>query len=231
VDLESVIAFLQQEEWLSVAILFAGAAIEYLFPPFPGDTVTLAGAVLVTGYDWSLPLVFGATTAGSLAGALVDFRAGVWWHRRRERRGKPATGARATAREQIDRLVRGFQRHGAVYLVINRFLPGVRAFFFIAAGLAGMRTGPVMFYAGLSAALWNALVIAAGMAIGANLDTLERVFRTWSTVAWATLGAAALFFLVRWGVRALRRRTAARRRGSGGEGPDGDAEERRGGPA
>lgn len=205
-DLQSAIEFLQQQPLLSHLILFAGAAVEYLFPPFPGDTVTLAGAVLVTGYGWSLPFVFAATTLGSLLGALLDFSFGVWWYRRRERRGLPHTATGGRAREQIDRLVRGFQRHGAAYLVINRFLPGVRAFFFVAAGLAGMRLAPVAFYAGVSAALWNALLIAAGMLIGANLDALERVFSAWSTVVWAVLGAVVLFFAVRWGIRRLRAR-------------------------
>lgn len=218
-DLESAIQFLQQQEWLSVLILFAGAAVEYLFPPFPGDTVTLAGAVLVTGYGWSLPLVFAATTLGSLVGAMADFYVGVWWYRRRERRGVPPTidtgESRAKARAQIDRLVRGFQRHGPVFLVINRFLPGVRAFFFVAAGLAGMRPAAVAFYAGLSAALWNGLLIAAGMAIGANLQALEQLFRTWSTVVWGVLGAIVLYFVVRWAVRRLRRGRKAGRTESG----------------
>lgn len=206
-DIDSLIqAFLAQREWLALLILFGGAFVEYIFPPFPGDSVTLAGAVLVTGYDWSLWKVFTVTTAGSLAGAMADFYLGVWWFRRRQRASQVPDERRHRAREQIDRLVRGFQRHGAAYLVINRFLPGIRAFFFVAAGLAEMRPGPVAFYAGLSAALWNALIIAVGMAIGAELHTLEHLFRTYSTVVWGVLGAIVLFFATRWVIRRLRRK-------------------------
>ena len=68
-------------------VLFLSAAIEYLFPPFQGDTVTLFGAFLVATREWSLALVLGAVTLGSLCGAAGDYWLGAWLARRDSGRG------------------------------------------------------------------------------------------------------------------------------------------------
>ncbi len=116
--------------------------LEYLFPPFPGDTVTLFGAFLVTQYSWNLPLVFGVVLLGSALGAMADFYVGVWMGRRyREGRFLRAP----SVRRRVDQVTGAFQRHGEAYIALNRFLPAVRAVFFIAAGMAGLRPARVLF--------------------------------------------------------------------------------------
>lgn len=183
--------------WLLWLLLFASAVVEYVFPPFPGDTVTLAGAVLVTAYGVSAPAVLAAVLAGGLVGCAADYGLGVlaargtwpgahrWWVVRR-------------AREGAESAARAFARHGEVLIVVNRFLPGVRAFLFVAAGMAGMRFGKVMFYATLSALAWNALLLAAGMAVGARWEDLERLFKTYQSVLWGVLAAVVLVLVARW---------------------------------
>ena len=196
-----------QHAWVVILILFAAAAVEYVFPPFPGDTVTLAGAVLVAAYGWSLPAVFVAVTLGSLVGAMAGFALGIWW----ERRWRAREGRARWAREQVDRLVEGFRKHGEAYLVINRFLPGVRAFFFVAAGLARMRPARVALFATVSAAAWNALLIAAGYAVGRNIALLESLFERYATLTWAALGLATIGLGLRWWWMKRRRNRAAQR--------------------
>ena len=46
-------------------------------------------------------------------------------------------------------------KRGNWYLAANRFLPALRAFFFVGAGLANMPLRAVIFWGGLSAAVWN----------------------------------------------------------------------------
>lgn len=181
-----------------LAILAGAAALEYLVPPFPGDTITLFGAVLITAYGWSFAGVFGSVMLGSVAGALIAYgfghKLGAW------RRRRPAS--ERTERRILDDLIDRFQRHGAIYLVVNRFLPGIRALFFVAAGMARISPLSVAFYAAVSAALWNLGLIALGSLLGANLDELLSIVRTYSTVVWIVIGAVVIFF----GGRALWRR-------------------------
>jgi membrane-associated protein len=60
-----------------------------------------------------------------------------------------------------------------MYLVGNRFLPALRAFFFVGAGLSRMSAGPVIVFGGISAALWNALLMGIGYAVGNNWEALS----------------------------------------------------------
>jgi membrane protein DedA with SNARE-associated domain len=183
-----------------LAALFLSAMIEYVFPPFPGDTITLLGSILITGYGWNGPAIFAAVLAGSLTGAMADY----WLGLRLSKRPRREEHARRWA--ALDRVVARFERHGPAFLILNRFLPGIRALFFVAAGLAGMRRRDVLLYGGISVALWNAVIIAAGALLGANLDTLERWVRRYSVVCWVVLAAAVLGYVVLRLVRRQRRR-------------------------
>jgi len=184
-----------------IAILFSSAAVEYIFPPFPGDTVTLFGAFLAATEGWSVPLVFAVVTAGSLAGASLDYALG----RRMARTPvEELTGRKRAAREKMQPLLDRFEKHGAAYVAINRFLPGIRALFFVAAGMAELPYGKIMLWGAVSAATWNGLIIGAGFAIGSNWDRLLGLLRTYTTVAWIIVGVLVVILVVRWLVR-LRR--------------------------
>jgi membrane protein DedA with SNARE-associated domain len=203
---QAITGFLQRNNNpVGLLLLGLSALLEYVFPPFPGDTVTLFGAFLVTRYDWSVAQVFLAVLLGSGIGAMLDFAFGRWvGDRYRDGRllKSPANRAR------IDQVLDAFRRHGEVYVVLNRFLPAVRAVFFVAAGMAQLRAWRVLLFALISAALWNALIIGAGYAVGANWSRITDLFRTYSIVAWGAIGAVALALGLRFW---LRRRAAGRK--------------------
>lgn len=192
-DLQEILDYLSQlpPRW-AYGILFAGALLEYIVPPFPGDTVVLAGSALVSAFGWSLWMVYGALTAGSVVGTVVDYLFGYWLTAsgRTERLGP-------RSRKAVGYLVDRFNRHGSVYLAINRFTPGIRALFFVAAGMSELPLGWVVFWSLLSAAVWNGLLVGAGWVLGANIEALESMVRTYNTVAWVAVGLVILYLGVR----------------------------------
>jgi membrane protein DedA with SNARE-associated domain len=178
---------------LGLLLLLLSSAVEYLFPPFPGDTVTLFGAVLITSYRWSFWGIILTTTLGSLLGAAGDYALGAL----ARRRFHPETPQGEVTARRIAKIAAGFEKHGELYIVVNRFLPGIRAFFFYAAGYSGMRLSRVLFYAALSAVAWNLLIIGVGATLGANLDELEGLAWRYTEAVWVLLGAVVLFFVGR----------------------------------
>lgn len=189
-DLQSILAEIQTwPTWITYAILFVGSFIEYVLPPVPGDTIVVAGAVLVGAFGWSLAPIMIIVTLGAIAGATLDYYIGLWM----ARTGK-LTRLRPGAQAAVDDIVRRFRRHGPVYLVVNRFLPGIRAFFFIAAGLAGLRLSVVLIWSTISALAWNALLVGIGYSLGHNLEALESFLSRYNTVMWILIGGIVLFF-------------------------------------
>ncbi|MFP4600390.1 MAG: DedA family protein [Persicimonas sp.] len=173
-DLHQIFDYLSgQAVWWGLLILMLSAMIEYIVPPFPGDTVTLAGAVLIPTAGWPLWAVFGAVTLGSLFGAGLNWWVGSWvaehkqkdtWvHRQLDR---------DNIRPKLDKLIAQFERHGAVYLTLNRFVPAFRSVFFVGAGLAKLVLWKVLVFAAISASLWNAAILALGYLVGYNIDSL-----------------------------------------------------------
>ncbi|MBN1769823.1 MAG: DedA family protein [Deltaproteobacteria bacterium] len=207
-NLEAILAELAaQPLWLGALALFAAALIEYVFPPFPGDAICLFGAFLVGHGGWSLPVVFAAVLAGNVAGFAADYGLGVWMRRRVARRG--AAGHLPSPRwRTILGLEERFRTRAAATLLLNRFLPGIRAFLFVGAGFFGYPFARTLLWGTLSALAWNALIFAAGVAVGLNWDELSTWLTRYTTVVWILLGLLAVALLVRWRLR--------RRAGGGG---------------
>jgi membrane protein DedA with SNARE-associated domain len=183
-------------------LLAAAAALEYVFPPFPGDTVTLLGGVLSQRAGWPLPLTLAAVTAGSVAGAMLNYELGAWLGRATPTTWLHRRLQSPSMKPKVDALCARFSKHGAIYIALNRFLPGVRGIFFLVAGLARLPRAAVALWAAASALAWNLMIVLAGLWIGFELDRLIGFVQRYTRVAWIALAAAA----VAWGLRALWRR-------------------------
>jgi membrane-associated protein len=178
----------------SPLLLFGAAFIEYVFPPFPGDLLVVLGAWYAVHGDLSWPAVFVAVTAGAVAGAWVDHRIGAWLGQRLER--SPAA-ARVLSPERLARFEAAYRRWGSWLLLLNRFFPGVRGFLFLAAGASGIPLARTLLLGGISAAVWNALLLAAGKLVANNLDELVQLVERYTRTAGTLVGVAALVLLGR----------------------------------
>jgi len=160
-------------QYWAYVLVVAAAAIEYVFPPIPGDTVALFAVALAVRAQLHWVFVYLAMTFGALLGALAAWGFGVWLANHED--SWPSFLKTPGATRALDAVRRGYAQHGAMYLVVNRFLPAFRAFFFVGAGLSRMSAGRVIVFGGISAALWNALLMALGYAVGNNWEALREL--------------------------------------------------------
>jgi membrane protein DedA with SNARE-associated domain len=160
-------------QYWAYALVVAAAAIEYVFPPIPGDTVALFAVVLAVRAQLHWVFVYLAMTLGALLGGLAAWGFGVWLANHED--SWPSFLKTPGATRALDAVRRGYEQHGAMFLAVNRFLPALRAFFFVGAGLSRMSAGPVIVFGGISAALWNALLMALGYAVGNNWEALSEL--------------------------------------------------------
>jgi membrane protein DedA with SNARE-associated domain len=191
----------QNQNTLGLGILLLSACIEYLFPPFPGDLVTVFGAFLVARRGWNGVAVFAAVLVGSALGCMLDYALGRWLGRTEERWTR---GRLRRFRPQIDRILARFARHGGLYLAINRFIPSLRGLFFIAAGMARLPWWEVLGFGLLSAVVWNGLLLALGLSVGQSWDRLLLIVHAYAAAFWILAALAAIAVAARW----IRRRRA-----------------------
>ena len=204
---ESLMELVERSQGATGLLLIGSCAlIEYVFPPFPGDLVVVFGAFLVARRGWSGPGVWGAVLAGSAIGCMLAYGVGRLLHRTE---GRWAAGRLARVRPRIDSLVERFGRHGALYIAINRFLPSLRALFFVAAGMARLSPWKVLFFGLVSAAAWNALLFALGATVGRQWSQVEEFFVRYGEAAWSVIGVVVLGLVARWWWR--RRKQASAR--------------------
>jgi membrane protein DedA with SNARE-associated domain len=176
------------------AVLFGAAFVEHVFPPLPGDLVVVLGAWYAVHGQLSWPLLLVCATAGAVAGAWVDHRVGVFLGRRLDR---AVARSRFLTPEQLASFEAAYRRWGSWLLLLNRFMPGVRAFLFVAAGTAGLPLGRVLLLGGLSAAVWNGLLLGVGSLVAKNAEDLVLLIDRYMMAAGAVMVLVATALVVR----------------------------------
>lgn len=165
---------------LGYLFLALSSLIEYVVPPFPGDSVALFGVFLAVSAGYSAVLVHVALTSGSIVGGVCTWAFGRWLAGSEER--WPAFMKSEANQERLAKVRARYDKHGRWVLASNRFVPALRAFFFVGAGLSNMPLRSVVFWGGLSAAVWNGILLAVGYAVGENFEQLESIFAGYSRV-------------------------------------------------
>jgi membrane protein DedA with SNARE-associated domain len=182
-------------EW-AYGLVLAAAAVEYVIPPVPGDTVVLFAVVLAARAQLNWLWVYALMTAGATTGGVIAWAFGTWLARHEDH--WPRLLRRPTAVAALDAVRRGYTRHGPAYLAVNRFLPALRAFFFVGAGLSRMSIWPVIVFGGLSAAVWNALLLGLGYFVGNNWETLVAIMERYTAATIALIGIVAVVVIGRF---------------------------------
>ena len=178
--------------FLVYIMLFLGSGIEYVFPPFPGDTVLLFGAFLSGLGDIPLVWTFAAATAGSFLGSMGMYAFGATKGRKyfMKKNFRFFDAARVQSLENI------YRRRGGAIIIVNRFIPAFRTFFFIAAGIAKMPPIRVAVYSFISILLWNVLIAGLGYRAGSDWDALKGYLDTYSRAVLAGLAILAVGYIV-----------------------------------
>ncbi len=154
--------------------IFVSAFLEYIFPPYFGDTAILMGYFMAGRGDIPLWLAASASLAGSIAGALTAYFIGY-------RIGSAYFFLRSKwVARRVEKLHGWYQRFGGKLLVINRFLPGLRGVFLYSAGIGRLRFIEVLIYSTISNIVWLILIGYVGLNVGTNWEDVKRVFTTYT---------------------------------------------------
>lgn len=186
-------------------VVFVSSMLEYVFPPYWGDTLILVGFFLAGQGVVSWFEIFAAAVSGALLGALIAYWLGKRYGLRTLRRFSRIR-RRDRPRQRVQVL---FRRYGEPVLVINRFLPVVRGIMLYAAGAMELRLRPVLIYSTIGSVAWVALIMGLGWLTGGTWEQLQATFeqssRIFGIIAFILLGG----WLIALGWRFVRGKNGA----------------------
>lgn len=158
--------------WGTAAIIFAecGLLIGFFLP---GDSLLFALGLFIAGGHLHQPLWLAcvvlviAAFAGNVVGYEIGFRAG------------PPIVNRPTSRlfkpEYVERTMEFFDRYGARAIVLARFVPVVRTFITVIAGVGRMDRRRFLTYTAIGAVLWATGVTLLGYFLGSVTFVHEHI--------------------------------------------------------
>jgi membrane protein DedA with SNARE-associated domain len=164
---------------IAYIILAASAFVENVLPPIPGDTVVVLGAYLVSIGQLTFIGVYIATTLGSVAGFITMFLVGRHFGRAFIYKD---SRARIFKEEQINKVEIWFSKWGYWVIFANRFLSGTRSVISLFAGFFHLNILVVLGLSFISAAIWNGLLIMAGMLVGHNWEIITDIISQYNKV-------------------------------------------------
>lgn len=156
------------ETFGTIGLLLVVFAESGLFIGFflPGDSLLLTAGVFAAKGDLTLPVilvgVFVAAVTGDQVGYAFGHRVGPSLFRRPD--------SRFFKQEYVERAQRYFDEHGVKTIVLARFVPIVRTFVPIVAGVGSMRYRTFFAFNVLGGLLWGVGVTMLGYVLGETID-------------------------------------------------------------
>ena len=191
----SVVEWLEglQGPWPYLGVFLVAFAEHALFVGtfVPGEVILpLTGVAAATTGVVAWPVAAACATAGGLLADQLTYWLGRWLARRRGDRSAPDRGRLARPAAVVREL---YRRHGALALVLGRFVAGVAPFVAPGAGWAGMAYRRFLPANALANLLWGPVMVGAGYLFGVQAARLQGPWR-WAGLA-VTCAVLAWMFL------------------------------------
>ena len=152
-----------------ILVVFAESGLLFGFF-LPGDSLLFTAGLLASQGKLSLPVImvgcFVAAVAGDQVGYAFGNRVGPALFRRPD--------SRFFKKEHVVRAQEYFDKQGPKTIVLARFMPIVRTFAPIVAGVGSMRYRTFVTYNIVGGLLWAVGVILAGYALGETVPEIDK---------------------------------------------------------
>ena len=133
-----------------------------IFFALPGDSLLFTAGILATGLGFNLwlliPMIFLATFLGGILGYFIGTQI--------ERLHNYSFFRKILSKEHLDKTHEFFEKHGAYAIILSRFVPVVRTFAPIVAGIGEMKYSKFIRYSLISSILWSTIVTSLGFFLG-----------------------------------------------------------------
>lgn len=153
-------------------------ALENLIPPIPSEVILSFSGFISKNTDLSLFLIIIFATIGSLIGAIVLYYLAYFI-------GLNLLNFKffklcGLKKENAEKSMKHFQKNGYKSIFFGRFIPIIRSFISIPAGLSKMDIRLFLLLTWIGSFIWNTIFVIAGFILQDNWDTLAIFFDKYS---------------------------------------------------
>lgn len=149
-------------------IIFAESGLLFGFF-FPGDTLLFAAGVLAAAGQFHILALLGvivfSAIAGGYAGYWIGYKTGPKLFTKKD--------GIIFRKEYIDRSEKFYEDHGGKTIMFARFIPIIRTFAPVVAGVAKMDQRKFMFYNILGSGVWAVSITLLGYFFGSKIPNIE----------------------------------------------------------
>lgn len=179
--------------WIIYTVFFVSAVLQLTFPPYPGDTVLIAG-----GYLGSLGIgggdvpIFLSYWTGTLVSSFILYELGQW-------KGEDIlknkivkkyfnNGSQVRAKGWV-------HRYGIVAFLLCKFIPGLNSLIIFFGGV--FRYNKILFYiaVGIASTIHNIAFFMVGRVIGDNYDKIIGFLYLYNKMVLILIGVFAAAYL------------------------------------
>ena len=169
--------------------------LESMIASVPSEAVMPFVGFQVADAKWNLWLVIAATSLGSIIGSLLSYWMGYYG-------GKPfvlKVGKYLLLNQRdLERTEEFFHaRQGTLTIFIARFIPVVRHFISIPAGIGRMPLLPFSVVTLIGATMWNTFLLVCGMQLRERWGVVQKYSHQIDLVVVLALVAAAVWFFLK----------------------------------
>lgn len=157
-----IISFIERVGYAGLAFLMA---LEAIVAPIPSELIVPFSGFLISSGKFTWAGVLLATTIGSLAGAYALYALGRYG-------GRPLIARWGhwvwVKPEDVTTAENFFAKHGGKAVFLSKFVPIVRSYVALPAGLSRMPVGRFLAYSAVGSILWNTFLIYLGYTLQTN---------------------------------------------------------------
>lgn len=186
-----ITSFIEHVGYLGLALLMA---LEAIIAPIPSELIVPFSGFLISDGRFTWFGVLCSTTIGSLTGAYVLYALGRYGGRPLiERWGhwvlvKP---------EDVIKTEKFFINHGRKAVFISKFIPIVRSYIALPAGLSKMPLSTFFLYSALGSIMWNSFLIYLGFSLKNNWGQAVEMIGKYDKIGQIIVGLVIIIWLVR----------------------------------
>ena len=183
--------------WLGIVVLFIECGL--LFPFLPGDTLLFAMGLFIAedkvdiipgghvgDLIFALVIYTAAAFAGNVTGYFIGEKVGPRIYQR---------DGRIIKREYLDTTSEFFDRHGHAALVAGRFVPFVRTYITLVAGVTRMQKRAFFVWSLIGALAWVVALTLVGYILGRSFPGLGKYI---DLVTYGLLGVTVIVLGFEW---------------------------------